>query len=85
LDVSKQATEPWSLHGAAGVAAVVIAVSNEVPAFMALTQHIGLTSLALGIEGVELLLEALLGRLARINGAAERLCSPLNHGLHPTK
>src|SRR3954452_20937713 len=43
------------------------------PAFVLLTSYIGLTRLPLGMEGVEVLLQPFLARLARIDGAAQVL------------
>ena len=46
------------------------------PALMGLTLYVGLGGLTLGIEGVEVLFEAMLGRLPGVNCAAEELSSP---------
>ena len=50
----------WSLQRSAGIAAVVIVGGQHDPAFMLLTGDEGLAGLVLRIEGVEVLLEALL-------------------------
>ena len=41
------------------------------PAFVLLADDVGLAGLALGVEGVELLLQPILGGLARVDGAAD--------------
>jgi hypothetical protein len=71
-DVGQQTLERRPLHVAAGEAAVVVAVGRAGPAFMGLALDEGLSRLALGVEGVELLLQALLGALARVDGATQR-------------
>ena len=71
LDVGQQALQGRPLQGAAGDAAVVVAVGHQHPALGALAGDVGLAGLALGVEAVELLLEPFLGRLAGVDGAAE--------------
>ena len=56
---------------AAGEAAVVVAVADEDPAFVLLALDVGQRRLALGVEGVELHVEALVGRDAGVDGAAD--------------
>jgi hypothetical protein len=46
------------------------------PAFMLLAQCIGSTGLILRIKAVKLFFQAILGGLARVNGAAEYLLNP---------
>src|SRR5262249_26788334 len=60
------------VHVAAGEAAVVVAVGQAGPALGGLAADEGLARLALGVQGVELLLQPLLGGLARVDGAADQ-------------
>ncbi len=60
-DIVQEALEGRPLHVAAREAAVVIAVGQASPAFPALTGDVGLSRFALGIERVELLVEAFFG------------------------
>jgi hypothetical protein len=55
--VGEQLLERRTLHGAARVPAVVIARTDEFPAFAGLTPDIGLAGFTLGIDGIELLLQ----------------------------
>ena len=48
-------------------------IPNWLPSFMGLALHVGLRGLSLGMEGVELLLEPVLGRNARVDRAAQHL------------
>ena len=59
------------IHRAAGEAAVVVAIPDQPPALMRLALDVGLGSLPLGVEGVEVLFEPLLGRDAGIDRAAQ--------------
>ena len=58
-----------ALQPRAGEAAVVISLRKANPALMALALDVGLASLALGVQRVELLFEALLGGFTGIDGA----------------
>src|SRR5262249_61837289 len=60
-----------SLHGGAGDATVIIHCRQARPTLVLLAADEGFASLALGIQGVEVLLETLLGGLARIDRAAD--------------
>ena len=71
LDVGEQLLQPGPLQRAAGEAAVVVGVADQRPALRALAGDVGLAGLALGLQRVELLVEALLGRLAGVDRAAE--------------
>ena len=53
-------------------AAIVISSTNQCPAGMGLAADIGLRRIILGIERVEVLIEARLGRDPGIDGAADR-------------
>ena len=70
-DVFQQPLEGRALHRAAGEAAVIIHVRNGDPSRMTLTDDIGVASLALRVEGIELLLESVFGRFSGVNRAAE--------------
>jgi hypothetical protein len=61
FDIGEQSLESWALHGAAREASVVKHVGECDPACMALAHDIGLASLPLRIERVELLIEPILG------------------------
>ena len=71
LDVGKQSLQRGPLQRAAGEAAVVVTVGNQQPAFRLLAGDVGLASLALGVEAVELLIQAFLARLPGVDRAAE--------------
>ena len=71
LDVAQQALQGGPLQRAAGKAPIVVAVGDEYPALGLLARHIGLAGLALGVEAVELHVEAFLTRLARVDRTAE--------------
>src|SRR5947209_7691038 len=60
------------LDVAVGPAAVVAAVGETDPAFVLLGQDVGLRGLTLGVEGVELMLQAFLGGLAGIHRTAHQ-------------
>ena len=60
----------WPVHVAAGESAVVVLLGNDLPAFMALAGDVGLTGFALGLKGVERLLQSFLGRLASVDGTS---------------
>ena len=84
--VGEQALQGRALQGAAGHAAIVVPGGQRDPAFLLLAGDIRRAGVALGLQGVEVLLEALCRRLARIEGAANRGGSPprrcplLSHG-----
>src|SRR5271157_333937 len=80
-NVVEQSRERRPLHRAAGIAAVVVTSPDQLPAFMGLALDVGLRRLPLVVERVELLLQAMLGRNAGVDGAAEsRLVSVGSHG-----
>ena len=83
LDVGQQPLQGRAVQRAAGDAAVVILVADQHPAFRALAGDIGLAGLALGVEAVELLLEAFLGGFAGVDGAAELAGGRLGHARLP--
>ncbi len=83
LDVRKQPLEAWPLKGSAGVASVVVARADRLPALPGLASNVGLASLALGVERVEALLEALLGGLPRVGRTAAQLALSAAHEPSP--
>src|ERR1019366_7488293 len=70
FDVGQQLFERRTLHRRAGKAAVIICGLAQPPAFPLLTADVCLTGLALRVQRIELLLEALFGRLAGVDRAA---------------
>ena len=72
-DVRQQSLQRGALGRAAGIAAVVVAGADQGPAVMGLAADIGFCRLMLGIEGVELLVEPVLGRDPGIDRAADPL------------
>ena len=72
LDIGQQPLQSRALHGAAGDSRHRrIVAGSASPALVPLARDVGLAGLALGIEGVELLLQPLLGRFAGVDGAAQ--------------
>ena len=72
-DVGQQSLQRGALGRAAGIAAVVVAGADQGPAVMGLAADIGFRRLVLGVEGVELLVEPVLGRDPGIDRAADPL------------
>ena len=70
LDVREQRRECRAVQRAAGVGRVIVPLADELPALVSLGFDVRLARLALGVEGVELLVEAFLVALARINRAS---------------
>ena len=71
LDVGEQPLQRRALQRAAREAAIVVVVRNQGPAFGLLAGDIGLASLPLGVEAVELHVEPFLGGLPGVDRAAE--------------
>ena len=71
LNVGHQSLKGRALEGSAGVAAIIVAVADQEPALGALARYIGLAGLPLGIQRVELHVEALLAGFAGIYRAPE--------------
>src|SRR4051812_15428478 len=71
VDVGQQLFEGRALQCGAGDAAIVIAVAYQHPTFGFLACDVGLAGVALGIERVELLIQALFAGFAGVDGAAE--------------
>jgi hypothetical protein len=73
--------QSWPFHVAAGEAAIVIASGDDMPSLVALAEDVSFARLSLGIQGIERLLQPLLGRFAGIDGAA----NPSSHGFRTPK
>ena len=71
LDVLQKPLEGRPLHRTAGQAAVVVHVRKRDPAGMTLAHDVGLARFPLGVERIELLLEALVGRFSGVDRAAD--------------
>jgi hypothetical protein len=71
LDVLQKPLEGRPLHRPAGQATVVIHVAKRDPAGVTLAHDIGLARLPLGVERIEFLLEALVGRFAGVDRATD--------------
>lgn len=71
FDVSDQSLQGRAFERATGVAAIIVVVGYEPPAFCLLACNVGFTRFPLRIEAVEFLLKALLCGLARVDRAAE--------------
>jgi hypothetical protein len=72
-NIVQQRLQRGPVQGGAGQAAIVIPGPDQPPALMGLALDIGLAGLALGVERIELEVEIMLGRFARVDGAAEQL------------
>ena len=71
VDVGEQPLERRPLDVGAGEAAIIVAVGQRLPALAAHGADVELRRLSLGVESVEVGLEALAGGLARVDGAAD--------------
>jgi hypothetical protein len=68
----QQALQRRPLHAAARKAAIIVAGLHKPPALVCLALDVGFAGLALGMQGVEGLFQAVLARLARIDGATAK-------------
>src|SRR3569623_880544 len=86
IDETHQLLEARTVDVAAGESAIVEVIRDEHPAFVGLGSYVAFSSLALRLEGVERLLEPLLGALAGVDRAPQDLLGwlGLNHRLPPT-
>src|SRR5216684_1600862 len=73
LDIGQQPSESRPFRRSSGISAVVIQRGKGGPALVPLTLYIGVTGLALRVQGIEILLQALLGRFPGVDGAAKNL------------
>src|SRR5271165_582858 len=83
-DLCEKLLQGRAVKGGTGKRAVIIVPADQVPAFVRLALDIGLTSLALGVEGIELEVQIMLGGFSRVDRAAEKLLARLIHGLNPS-
>ena len=74
----KQPLQGRPFDGPAGEAAIVILVREAYPSLVLLAGDVGFGALPLGVEAVELLLQAFLGALAGVDGAPDRLLLDLS-------
>ena len=81
LDVLQKPLEGRPLHRPAGQASVVIHVAKRDPSGMTLAHDIGLASLPLGVERIEFLIEAFVGRFSSVDRAADG--EPGSRGISP--
>ncbi len=72
----KKLLQGRAVKGGAGKRAVVKALGNQAPSFMRLAFDIGLTSLTLGVEGVEREVQIMFGGFSRVDRAPKRLLPP---------
>ena len=70
IDIGEETLQRRPLHVGARVATVVVGLRQADPAGLNLALNEGLARRPLGIERVELLIEAFFGRLARVDGAS---------------
>ena len=61
LDVGQQPLKRWPFRRSSGIAAVIIEGGKGNPALVPLTLYICVTGLALGMQGIEILFQSLLG------------------------
>lgn len=71
--IREESLQGRAVHGAARIAAVVIGGWQAAPALMDLALDVCLGRLPPVVEGVELLLQPVIGRDPRVDGAPERL------------
>src|SRR5207248_4929741 len=71
FDIRQHLFESGALEIAPGIGGIVIMLGQGPPALRRLTLYIGLTSIPLSVERIELLLQAMLGGFAGVNGATE--------------
>ena len=69
-DRAEKGLQGGSVETRAGIAAVIVAAVGEDPALMSLAADISCAGFALGVEGIEVLLEPMVGRDPRIDRAS---------------
>ena len=79
-DFSQQPLQRWPLGRASRIAAVIVAGFDQGPAGMGLAADIGLRSVMLSVQRVEVLLQPVVGRHAGIDRAANQLDGTALHG-----
>jgi hypothetical protein len=80
LDIGQKALQRRSRHGAAGETTIVVWALDELPTLVSLAGGVGFTGLPLGVQGIESLVQALLGRLAGVDRAPQTRWRWSNHG-----
>src|SRR5262249_37504714 len=78
-DIGQELLQRRAVERGAGECAIVVAPGDQPPAFVRLALYICLAGLALSVERVEGQLEIVLGRFARIDGAARELADGSVH------
>ncbi len=90
LDVGQEPLQGRPVDGSTRDSAVVVHLGQYDPTLMLLAKNKGFTGLALGVQRIEILLEALIGGFARIDRTADRgfrmrplaLCSLSHRSAH---
>ena len=72
LDIGQQLFQGRAVEVAAGIGRVVVVLGEGPPALRGLALDIGLAGLPLGVQRIELLLQAMLGGFAGVDRAAQR-------------
>ena len=71
LHIDEQFLQSRPIHRAAGKAAIVITIPDQSPALVSLALDVGLGRLTLSVERIEVLLEPLVGRDARVDRTSQ--------------
>ena len=71
LDIGQQPFESRPFRRSPGITAIVIEGGKGSPALVPLTLYICVTGLALRMQGIEILLQSLLGGFPGVDGAAK--------------
>src|SRR5947209_5591129 len=82
-DIVQQLLKVRPVGGPAGVPAIVIAGTDQGPAGMGLALYVCRSSIILGVQRVELLVEPMIGRDPGIDRAADTLYGGSLHGRAP--
>ena len=83
LDVGQQPLERRPVHVATGEGGIVVVVGHRNPALRALAGDVGVAGVTLGVDGVVLLVEPLVGGLAGVDGAAQAALQSFAHRRPP--
>src|SRR6266478_4189307 len=73
LDIGQQPLESRPLRRSPGISAVVIKTGKGSPALVPLTLYIGVTGLALRMQGIEILFQSLFGGFPGVDRTAKNL------------
>src|SRR3984893_1193121 len=73
LNIGQQPLESRPFRRSAGITAIVIKGGKRGPALVPLTLYICVAGLALRMQGIEILLQSILGRFPGVDGAAKNL------------